>query len=672
MEISLWFEGELPFGGATEEEKRGWKHTFQRPAELPWDEGRWFCMDIQVNQESDACVIARFASARGAETLEIEYQLLPNRRVPFRVSVDELWSRRYFLPVFPGSYKGHCKGLPMDPADVTQVEVEVRPGKGYAGGKLWRVYVADQEPAGIRPEAPMMDALGQLRDREWPTKTHGYQEMAERLRGELRQARQESENPRQLSTWGGYLQKRFQGTGWFRTQWDGTRWWLVDPEGYAFFSHGVCYGTRMGEFGWYSGMEGFYEDMPSPEDPAFAQAFTHPRCMAEYVKRNGTTSRSDDWMINPARVNMMRVFGGDWWEAWRVLATHRFRRWGLNTTGVGVVNFTDERTEDFLRLSRLPYAVTLKRFPTTGQTIFRDFPDVFSPEYADNSAAFASRELAPLADDPGMLGYFLHNEPEWLFQADYCVARELMVAERPLYSRRHLQAWLRRRYDSLEELNQAWGLSLTDWDGLLSPVNRAWQPTPEAQRLLDAYEQELILAYGQVPLQACRRVDRHHLCLGLRLNALREKAVAGSEIFDVLSFNCYKHSPQEMLELARKTGKPALIGEWHFGGQEIGLLRTALVSCETQRERGKAYRAYVEAAAANPCCVGAHYFEYNDQSLLGRFDGEHMAHGLIDCANRPYPEMARAISLTSDELYGVLTGEREPFQAEIKWLDPHW
>jgi len=145
-----------------------------------------------------------------------------------------------------------------------------------------------------------------------------------------------------------------------------------------------------------------------------------------------------------------------------------------------------------------------------------------------------------------------------------------------------------------------------------------------------------------------------------------------SKLFDVLSFNCYQRSAEPKLDMAVPLNKPAIIGEWHFGGQEIGLLRTALISCITQEERAKAYKSYLQHAAAHPNCVGAHYFEYNDQTLMGRFDGEHMAHGVIDCTNKPYPPLAKAISETSDVLYDVLTGEKEPFTAEIEWLEPKW
>ena len=646
---------------------------FDRPPDSPWEESVWFCLDVLVEQDSQARVAVRFIPDAPYQAVTLDYGILPGVLVHFRAQLDELWSRRRFLPVFPGSYKGHCTGLPLDPRRVRQVEIAVTPGKGFRDATLHRLYVADEELGCVTPDAPIMDEMGQWTAHDWPTKTRSVEEMQQRLRRELAEAQRGEAPDRGLSAYGGYRAMRVEPTGFFHTLHDGNRWWLVDPEGYAFFSHGVCYGTRMGEFGWYTGMEGFYDpSMPTPEDPAYRAAFIHPGQIAEYVKRHGVTRRSGEWMINPARVNMIRTFGDDWWDAWRTLATHRFRQWGLNTTGVGIVNFDDERVEDFLRLSRLPYAVTLKRFPVTEQFIFRDFPDVFSDEYARRSEEFALRELKPLAGDPYLVGYFLHNEPEWMFQFDDCVAWELLVREAPLQSRRHMTAWLQARYGDIHALNRAWGTALPGWEALAEPLPRSMALSEAAWRDLREYEQVLILAFGQIPLEACRRVDAHHLCLGLRHGGFTDKVVDGSAIFDVFSFNCYRHSAKDMLAMARRADRPVLIGEWHFGGQEVGLTRTALQSCVSQEERGKAYRQFLEEAAACPWCVGAHYFEYNDQSLLGRFDGEAMAHGLIDCTNRPYPAMAWAMARTSDELYDVLTGRREPFRADIQYLSPHW
>jgi hypothetical protein len=645
--------------------------AFDRTGTVPWREDLWFCADLRVDQYSDVRIAVVFITADQRE-LKIQYEQIPNLNVSFRVRLDEIWSKRFFLPVFPGSYKIHCVGLPTDPQDVVRIEIRVTPGKDFCNAVLTKAYISDTPPGRVHPDAPIVDELGQLNGYEWPTKTHSFQEMAARLTAEYERAKQPQPPLPGRSRFGGFAGKHFAATGWFRTEHDGQRWWLVDPDGYAFFSHGVCYGARMGEFGWFTGMEDFYLNAPSPDDPQYRAAFTQPRFIAEYVKRHGTTERSEEWMFNPARANMIRVFGDNWWEAWRAIAVRRFRDWGINTTGVGIVNFIDERLEDFLRLSKLPYAVTLKRFPVTERFIFRDFPDVFDPEYAVNSRAFAENELARYGQDPYLLGYFLHNEPEWMFQADCCLAWELLVKDEPLRSRRHLVEWLQQRYADVDALNAAWGTVLPSFDRLLDPLPRSTVLSAQGQSDLLAYEQLLIDAFGRIPLEACRKVAPHHLCLGLRYSHMNDKIRQSCQVFDVFSFNCYNKHPENSLAAARVAGKPTLIGEWHFGGPDNGLLRTALLSAASQEERGKAYKRYLQTAAADPNCVGAHYFEYNNQTLMGRFDGEHMAHGLIDCTNLPYPHMVEAIKTCSEQLYDVLSGAVPPYDEPIEYLSPEW
>ena len=646
--------------------------TLSRPPMPEWTEENWFCVDCRVDQYSDVRFRVHFDTADG-RSLTVAVELLPNVDVHFRVKIDELWNRRFFLATFPGAYKCHVYGHPTDPRDVASITIDVLPGLDFKAAFVSKVYVSDHQPGGLKPEKPMIDELGQLIGYEWATKTHSYAEMEERLKKEYERAKTPAPAQPGRSKYGGFTAKKFEATGFFRTQHDGRRWWLVDPDGCAFFSHGVCYGSRMGEFGWYTGMEGFYAAAPKPDDPEYRDAFTHPGLIPEYVKRNGVTERSGEWMYNPARGNMIRVFGKDrWWEAWRAIASRRFRDWGINTTGVGIVNFEDEHVEDFLRISRIPYAVTLKRFPVTDHFIFRDFPDVFAPEYAANSETFANNELRPMANDPYLLGYFMHNEPEWMFQLDVNLAFELLVKPEPLKSRAHMAAWLQKRYATAESLSQAWGVEIPSFDRLLEPLPRNTILSEQGMKDLKEYEQILIDAFGQIPMAACRRVAPHHLNMGLRYNAVNEKILQSCRAFDIFSFNCYSRRPEERIALARQSGKPMLIGEWHFGGPDNGLLRTALLSAATQEERGRAYRRYLETVAADPDMVGAHYFEYNNQTLMGRFDGEHMAHGLIDCTNLPYPHMVEAIKTTSDRLYQVLTGEIPAFNEEIKYLEPFW
>lgn len=645
--------------------------VFDRPQTALWNEKNWFCAEILAEQYSDVGLQIAFRSETGREVL-VKYELLPNLKVSFRVRIDEIWNRRYFLEVFPGSYKGYVSGLPMDPQDVCRIEITVFPGKDFKKAAIWKVWIDEDCPGGVDPEAPVIDEMGQLIGYEWPEKTHSIREMEDRLRTEYEEAMREDHLFPGRSHWGGFLHKQFEATGWFRVQHDGRRWWLVDPEGYAFFSHGICYGTRMGEFGWYTGREKFYRDAPEPNDPRFADAFIHPCQIDEYVKRYGETVCSDGWMYNPARANMIRVFGEAWWEVWRRLATYRFHQWGINTMGVGVVNYTDERCEDFLRLSELPYVLSLKHFPTTEHTIFRDFPDVFSPEYAENAGIFAEKELGPHAKNHHLIGYFLTNEPEWLFQPDCNIAWELLVNRARLRSREHLIGWLRDRYDRIEKLNAAWGLSLDSYEALREPLSRDITISDLGWKDLEEYEQIMIDAFSGIPLKVCREIAPNHLCLGMRYGSFNQKVLMSCKAFDVISFNIYSKTPEEKLRLAGITEKPMMIGEWHFGDPDGGMLRTGLLSVENQEERGKAYRRYCEVCAAEPNCVGIHYFEYNNQTLMGRFDGEHASHGLIDCCNHPYPYMAEAIKTSSGNLYAVMNGEKPPYDEPVEYQRHKW
>ena len=91
------------------------------------------------------------------------------------------------------------------------------------------------------------------------------------------------------------------------------------------------------------------------------------------------------------------------------------------------------------------------------------------------------------------------------------------------------------------------------------------------------------------------------------------------------------------------TGKPVIIGEFHFGALDRGMDATGLRGVESQYERGVAYRRYMYRAASHPMCLGAHYFILYDQAYLGRFDGENYQIGALDVCSHPYSEFIDGI-----------------------------
>jgi len=87
----------------------------------------------------------------------------------------------------------------------------------------------------ILPKGPLLDKLGQSTLHDWPGKTRTSEEVTARLRTQLEEASQHA-FPAGFSQWGGCRELKYDGTGYFRTEHDGKRWWLVDPDGCAFWS----------------------------------------------------------------------------------------------------------------------------------------------------------------------------------------------------------------------------------------------------------------------------------------------------------------------------------------------------------------------------------------------------------------------------------------------------
>jgi hypothetical protein len=139
------------------------------------------------------------------------------------------------------------------------------------------------------------------------------------------------------------------------------------------------------------------------------------------------------------------------------------------------------------------------------------------------------------------------------------------------------------------------------------------------------------------------------------------------ERFDVFSINGYGNpGPPETREITRRSGKPVIIGEWHFGATDRGLPATGIQGALNQRQRAQAYRYYAEQAFARPELVGIHYFQWNDQPVCGRGDGENYNIGVVDITNQPYPELTDAMAESHARMYPIASGGLAPFDKVIE------
>jgi hypothetical protein len=86
----------------------------------------------------------------------------------------------------------------------------------------------------------------------------------------------------------------------------------------------------------------------------------------------------------------------------------------------------------------------------------------------------------------------------------------------------------------------------------------------------------------------------------------------------------------------------------------------SLWQVESQKQRGVAYRYYLENAYSNPAFIGSAYFEWCDEDITGRFDGENYNCGLVDVTDRPYKEIVDAVKETGKRLFAVHSGTTSP------------
>ena len=614
--------------------------------ELAESGGRWLNLTMTVLADHAQAFELRVYGRDGQLRVLVRFGLMPRLRAA--VALDLNWLDGHIL--FPGHRVGTqkvvCHGSRISRSEIGRAEL--------AGMPCFEpVAVRVEDPAiedAPRPVAPvegdaLIDAFGQYKPKEWPGKVHSEKELTGLLRDE---AKKSAAYPfASWTKWGGCATRPLAaGTGFFsRARRDG-RWYLTDPEGCAFFSMGPdCVVARADAR--VDGLERLLEALP-PKDAAHAALYEAPR------RAFGETPRGETVLFSYERANLARAFGGDWDEAWQSMVTGQLMRMGMNTLG----NWSDARL-----FGRMPYVTSLPRFPSTKEAIFRDFPDVLSPEYEEDAARCAEA-LTERKDDPWMIGYFLRNEPEWAFVNDLIIADEVLRRPRDSACRRGLIDWLRGKYGTAEALSRAWNHPFAGFDALMEPIEHASAFSAQAREDLRAFSALLTERYVRVPAKACRKVDPHHMILGMRWAWISDPLlVSGWDSFDVFSINCYAVDPTSSIERVRELGVdlPVMIGEFHFGALDAGLPATGLEAVRDQADRGRAYRYYCERAAAHPNGVGCHWFQCYDQFALGRFDGENYNIGLFDITLRPYREMAEAVRAASGAIYAVKAGEQPPF-----------
>ncbi|MBO5219495.1 MAG: beta-galactosidase [Clostridia bacterium] len=559
------------------------------------------------------------------------------------VTADLLFRTKYldgglhFPPMECGTLKSACSGSIL-PEEVAQLSLELS-GAGTTF-TIENLRLTDVEPPRRTDTHVMCDEFGQWNARDWPGKTHDLAELRHTLEAELAAViAAEDDN---LDAYGGDRRlKLAEPSDRFRTAKKDGKWWLVTPEGNAFFSTGV-FGVYPGEYGWVHGNEDYIGALPS-KDGEFAEAWMDAEDDELFRRKFSGRFPADTQIYAFATANLIRVWGKSWRENWTKLTAARMKRMSLMTLSM----FSDPQ---FIRDSGIPYVIMLKRYPTTEKKIWHDLPDVFDPAFTEAAEVYAA-QLAEHAENPRFIGYFMNNEPTFAWETAERLSEKVLEVGASLHSHAAFKAWLREKYGDIAAFNAAWEMNLASFDGLDTPIFRASERSDTVRADLAAFSTILVRRWAEIPSKVCRNIAPNRLNLGMRFAGITPLVLGTVDLFDVYSFNRYGLDPTEKLdEVAAKADLPLLIGEFHFGATDAGLPSGGMVTFPIQAERAEAYRNYMEAAAAHPACVGAHWFAWNDQPLWGRYDCENFGFGMVDICGRAYPLFTETVSAVNREI----------------------
>lgn len=630
-----------------------------------WDLSKWDVLAVDVENVSTD-IQARLLMSVTAEVTNPSDKKEPKEaNVGIAVNPGEKRTIRLRLP-HRWKY-GHPVGVPgvraIDTTKVLQIDFFMqwpfeRPRSGLADLKLSNLRVEGSLTPASPPTAeqyiPFIDEYGQFIHGNWAAKILSPADLRKNYEKEKAELSR-STRPDQWNRFGGWKNgPQLEATGHFRTAKHEGRWYLVDPEGRLFISHGLDVLSNYNDpLKVMPGKENWFKDLPQ-----------------------GATT------YQPTEVALSQKYGvsvgsGDYRKEYYSTLSKRLEHWGFNSLG-------DWSQTSLIEQGRTPYTLQLTdydwKMPRLAASKVK-FYDVFDPAYIDkmkNLISWASARdpiVTKSLTDPMCIGYWIDNELDFGNRSPgggVNLINDLLKCPAKQAAKKEFVSDLKAKYSTIAALNTAWGTSHADFDALLNATDVV--PTTEAYRV-DArlFHEKMVDQYFRLSRDAIKRVAPHRLYLGARFistDAVRPVLYKASEKYcDVLSVNIYAHSAANFPSHVTDSSfpdMPVIIGEFHFGVLDRGMFSASLCNAGlTQEDRAEAYVRFMQGVLVHPNFVGAHWFQYRDQPLTGRGDGEAYQIGFVDVADTPYEELCRAARKVGEGMYryrsqGKLTAEMTP------------
>lgn len=502
---------------------------------------------------------------------------------------------------------------------------------------------------------PLIDEYGQYIHREWPEKITSNQDFAERLAREKKDLAAHP-RPSEWNQYGGWATgPKLKATGFFRVEKINGFWWMVDPEGRLFWSHGVVrVGTRVRVGTVYRGTpiadREFYFRLPPKDSPLGAFFGTQPRATRGYY-----AGKEGHAIYDHLEANLFRKYGTQWQTVYAEKAHERLASWALNT----VANSSDPAV---FNMRKAPYTAVVYSLPL-GRSAHRiqgssgswgGAPDPFDPGLRKVMHKTLQTELKDVLNDPWCLGFFVDNELHWGDPCYLAASTLASPAEQP--AKKAFREVLQKKYTTIGSLNQAWAAEHASWEALLASTAQPDQTREAVRADLEAFSRAILEGYFRACRESIKEASPNHLYLGCRFagSASRMVMEVAAKYSDVISINRYSSAVDD-LRLPDGLDRPIVIGEFSMGATDRGMFHPGWQNRNTQAGRAQGYCQYVESALRNPAIIGTHWFQFYDQPTTGRFCGENMNFGLIDICDTPHWEVINACRTMGAAMYKIRT-----------------
>jgi len=537
-----------------------------------------------------------------------------------------------------GMRQGPAQQGKLDASNITQLIVFVtKPGDKH-------VFEIDNIRAGGHVKMmdtatffPFIDEFGQFIHKDWPGKTHSQEELI--AHGKIEEKHLDANpTPPNRNKYGGWTAgPKLKATGFFRVQKYKDKWWLVDPEGRLFWSHGIdC--VRSANATPITDREHYYRNLPK-NDSLFSTFYGRGGWAPHGYYKDHSPYRTYDF----SQANFLRKYGPDWQQKFADITHRRLKSWGLNT----IANWSDSK---IYLMRKTPYVATISysaRNLEGSQGYWGKFFDVFDPSFRQALRRRLEREKDTSSGDPWCVGYFVHNELSWGDETSLAAAALTSPPDQP--AKKVFIEDLKAKYKSIDKLNNAWGTNHKTWDALLQS-----NKTPDKKKARDdliAFYTKIAETYFKTIREEVKKIAPNQLYMGCRFAWVNDLAArAATKFCDIVSYNRYSYSVENH-RLPDGIDMPVIIGEFHFGALDRGMFHTGLKKTTNQQDRADKYKSYVQGALRNPYIVGTHWFQYKDQATTGRGDGENYQIGFIDICDKPYPETIKACRQVGYTMY---------------------